>query len=135
MGVYSTFYIPIYLKLIMGFHRLEHTSHCSIRYGRFTLLNSLLVLLNTYTSLDILKGSLSGDFGGGGGASSCRTLITPAFPRRIFDFFTCGCGILTFGAGPRSKLINKNKQFIYYRVPRYSQCAMKIFNYIYFCHS
>lgn len=52
--------------------------------------------LKTYISLEMLNGSLSGDFGGGGGASSCSTLITPAFPNKIFDFLTCGCGIFTF---------------------------------------
>lgn len=36
----------------------------------------------------MLNGSLSGDFGGGGGASSCKTFITPALPSKIFDFFT-----------------------------------------------
>lgn len=48
-----------------------------------------------YMSFEMLKGSRSGDFGGGGGVSSCRTLMTPALPKRIFDFFTCGWGIFT----------------------------------------
>lgn len=53
----------------------------------------------TYVSFEILNGSRSGDFGGGGGVSSASTFITPALPSRIFDFFTCGCGILIFGGG------------------------------------
>lgn len=42
----------------------------------------------TYKSFDMLNGSRSGLFGGGGGVSSASTLITPAFPSKIFDFFT-----------------------------------------------
>lgn len=53
-------------------------------------------LFNTYMSFEILNGSLSGDLGGGGGVSSCKTFITPALPNNIFDFLTCGCGIFTF---------------------------------------
>lgn len=53
----------------------------------------------TYISLEMLNGSRSGLFGGGGGVSSASTLITPALPSRIFDFLTCGCGIFTFGGG------------------------------------
>lgn len=46
-------------------------------------------------SFEILKGSLSGDLGGGGGVSSCKTFITPALPNSILDFLTCGWGIFT----------------------------------------
>ncbi|KAF9794486.1 hypothetical protein SFRURICE_009986, partial [Spodoptera frugiperda] len=49
----------------------------------------------------------------GRGERKCQTLTDKKFlfllfelePRRIFDFFTCGCGIFTLGCGPLSEII------------------------------
>lgn len=66
-------------------------------------------MYKTYISFEMLKGSRSGDFGGGGGASSCKTLMTPALPSNSFDFLTWGCGIFTFTGATESEGVKTSK--------------------------